>query len=523
MALEYNKTSWMNSAGTPLNAESLNHIENGIYNVTNALNELDNSVAKKDDVNDKITDLNNQIMNLDVNDSAQEQQFVTTVSQDNGRIKIGRRAIIVDDLPVNIPQTNITSLVTDLNKINNSITGLHDNLTETNTNFETHSNASTTRFSRLDQLIGVDSTSTDPVTSSLSQRVTSIETTSTNFSNDISGLSDRVSTLENGYVSGILPASSETLGGIMVGTGLHITDTGVLSTNLQPAATDTLGGIKVGTGLQITNDGVLSTNLQPATTNILGCVKVGTGLETDGDGVLSITPATSNELGGVKVGNYLHADGVGRISIDSAFVKSITEHQNDTNNPHHVTKSQLELENVENESVNNMTPDFTKADKLEQLISGEKLSVSFGKIMKLFESFSNSDPVIARKFKTMSYKGLDENTYYYKMIVTKYSSGLVEIDGIMKDSRDWNITNESGNLFDCYDSEIPIPTDDVKINDVIAVSYTFVPSGSYYALIEGGKVGYDENGYVNSLVQPILVRGSALTVPGRISFRLVGR
>ena len=60
-------------------------------------------------------------------------------------------------------------------------------------------------------------------------------------------------------------ASSNTLGGIKVGTGLSIDSiTGVLSATgggsytLPPATQNSLGGIKVGSGLSVTQDGTLS-------------------------------------------------------------------------------------------------------------------------------------------------------------------------------------------------------------------------------------------------------------------------
>ena len=61
-------------------------------------------------------------------------------------------------------------------------------------------------------------------------------------------------------------ASSSTLGGIKVGSGLTInSSTGVLSANaqvLQPATANRLGGIKVGSGLSVENDGTLSADVQ---------------------------------------------------------------------------------------------------------------------------------------------------------------------------------------------------------------------------------------------------------------------
>ena len=93
-----------------------------------------------------------------------------------------------------------------------------------------------------------------------------------------------------------LPISSPTLlGGVIIGDGLSVTPTGVLSATYSytlPIASPTiLGGIKIGTGLSIDGSGVLSTTysytLPIASPTILGGVKVGTGLSIDGSGVLS--------------------------------------------------------------------------------------------------------------------------------------------------------------------------------------------------------------------------------------------
>ena len=57
-------------------------------------------------------------------------------------------------------------------------------------------------------------------------------------------------------------------------------------------------------------------------------------------------------------------------------------HKNNTSNPHSVTKTQVGLGNVPNVATNDQTPTYTAASTLATLTSGEKLSVSFGKIMK---------------------------------------------------------------------------------------------------------------------------------------------
>lgn len=66
--------------------------------------------------------------------------------------------------------------------------------------------------------------------------------------------------------------------------------------------------------------------------------------------------------------------------------KTAYEHSLKTSgNPHGVTKSDVGLGNVPNVETNNQTPTYTQATTLQNLVSGEKLSVSFGKIMKAIE------------------------------------------------------------------------------------------------------------------------------------------
>ena len=66
------------------------------------------------------------------------------------------------------------------------------------------------------------------------------------------------------------------------------------SGDLQPATTETLGGIIVGNNLEITKEGILSAVAAPyelpkASTEILGGVKIGQGVSIDANGVISVT------------------------------------------------------------------------------------------------------------------------------------------------------------------------------------------------------------------------------------------
>jgi hypothetical protein len=65
---------------------------------------------------------------------------------------------------------------------------------------------------------------------------------------------------------------------------------------------------------------------------------------------------------------------------------NLDSHKTNKSNPHGVTKSQVGLGNVPNVATNDQTPTFTQASTLENVASGEKMSVLFGKIMKAISS-----------------------------------------------------------------------------------------------------------------------------------------
>lgn len=133
---------------------------------------------------------------------------------------------------------------------------------------------------------------------------------------------------------GIQPATSNTVGGVKVGTGLNVTSSGTLSLNtstlvqtavsiLTTASATVLGGVKIGENLSITGDGTLNATsayiLTTATTSTLGGVKIGNGI-TINDGVISTTPlttATTSTLGGIIVGSGLTISPTGVLTAES--------------------------------------------------------------------------------------------------------------------------------------------------------------------------------------------------------------
>lgn len=96
------------------------------------------------------------------------------------------------------------------------------------------------------------------------------------------------------------------------GAGLAFEDSGETLT-LQPATSSTIGGIIVGGGLTIDASGKLSATvkssytLPAATASALGGVKIGSGINVTSDGVISVPStsiATNTQKGSVVSGNY---------------------------------------------------------------------------------------------------------------------------------------------------------------------------------------------------------------------------
>lgn len=71
-----------------------------------------------------------------------------------------------------------------------------------------------------------------------------------------------------------------------------------------------------------------------------------------------------------------------RKTEDEELQNSLNVHITDTSNPHGVTAEQIGLDKVPNVATNDQTPTYSQNSSLSNITSGEKLSVSFGKIMK---------------------------------------------------------------------------------------------------------------------------------------------
>ena len=115
--------------------------------------------------------------------------------------------------------------------------------------------------------------------------------------------------------------------------------------------------------------------------------------------------------------------------------KTAYEHSQTTGNPHGTTAADVGLGNVPNVSTNNQTPTFTQASTRNNIASGEKLSVIFGKIQKFFNdlktvAFSGSytdlsnKPTIPTTASGISYDNTDSG-----LTATDVQGALDELQG----------------------------------------------------------------------------------------------
>ena len=123
----------------------------------------------------------------------------------------------------------------------------------------------------------------------------------------------------------LVAATANTIGGVQIGEGISVTDTGTISVSLIQPATDTiLGGVKIGSGINTSTDGTISVTpytLTTATTSTLGGIIIGKGLYAGIDGTLNVTtssnlPVASTTTNGiVRIGQGILVSATGTISV----------------------------------------------------------------------------------------------------------------------------------------------------------------------------------------------------------------
>ena len=164
-------------------------------------------------------------------------------------------------------------------------------------------------------------------------------------------------------------------------------------------------------------------------------------------------------------------------------------HKDNLSNPHQVTKSQVGLSNVPNVTTNDQTPTYTEPSALQNLTSGEKLNLAFGKISKAVRNFvshftnkNNPHEVTADQV------GAASKTH--KHSTADLTSGILSVQrgGTGKDSLTAfiNALYAAGLNHDCYEKvNLPAHTTDIR---------------GYIESLGEGKWYYDEAHYDSSSV-----------------------
>ncbi len=115
-------------------------------------------------------------------------------------------------------------------------------------------------------------------------------------------------------------------------------------------------------------------------------------------------------------------------------ISSLISHLADKENPHEVTKEQVELGNVPNVATNDQTPTYTESSSLTTLTSGEKMSVAFGKIKKAVSSLISHladkvSHITEAERKSWNSKAAGDHTHT-KSEITDFPSSLKNPNGL---------------------------------------------------------------------------------------------
>lgn len=136
-----------------------------------------------------------------------------------------------------------------------------------------------------------------------------------------------INTTTQPFLTSVALATNTTAGIVKIGSGVFVSDSGVISVTQFNGLSSTGGNVNGNVNVL----GVLSayelkgslTDLPAATNNTAGCIRVGSNLYIDDDNRLNafapfvLAPASTNSLGGVVIGSGINVDANGTISTSS--------------------------------------------------------------------------------------------------------------------------------------------------------------------------------------------------------------
>lgn len=132
---------------------------------------------------------------------------------------------------------------------------------------------------------------------------------------DSNSLTSQFTVTQSTGILGLNTASTVRVGGVKIGNGVDISADGTISVNTGGGITNIDSG---NAGIAVV-DGITTTiTLMPASTSTIGGIIVGNGLLQSGSPqTLNLKPATSSAIGGVIIGSGISVAGDGTISINT--------------------------------------------------------------------------------------------------------------------------------------------------------------------------------------------------------------
>ena len=148
----------------------------------------------------------------------------------------------------------------------------------------------------------------------------------------------------------------------------------------------TLNNSTIDAGFRMTEIGVFALNQDDSTEQVL--YAYGTEPEATADYIAASGDNILEEdiTIDVFVGNAENVSAIINESLVYATKAAFDAHVEDKSNPHEVTKTQVGLGNVPNVATNDQTPSWTPPASNAELISGERLTITLGKVARAVAS-----------------------------------------------------------------------------------------------------------------------------------------
>lgn len=436
---DYVKTNWINDK-TKLNADNLNHIEDGIENATNEIKNLDNKIIQLEEFAGikKIT-LNGIEGSLDPdiweNLQLKPESYSFYLTQEDLMLSYAKNN--TDDINIQFAYTyNDVEYLKEYyltiingnwhleiieNTLPNKVDKIEGKELSTNDFTNQYKDELDTLPSKLDKDLVTN------IDTSVSGDNININITYTNLNND-----------NEQTITKPLPPVTNTTPGLMTSEDLNALNTlkskvenlvgkttRLLYTESTNPTKEEINNFVIGLGYTSPFEGIAVVITQTyhiwhyySNDNI--------GWKDDGQDTVS---AFTNDIAGIIKGSretegkvYAESDGTGSVNGWDALTTKINNHIDNTNNPHNVTKAQVGLENVDNTSdlnkpVSNIQKEYIKSEDDKVLKSAKDYTDSHSPYVEK-KQLVTEVPVLGNPTKDDPYIVVKDEEVYRRNVVT---------------------------------------------------------------------------------------------------------